>query len=195
MDATDICNLALDILKEAPITSIEDPRATARWFKRNFPTARDAALSVADWNFAMDRALLPADAIAPIFGWEKSYTLPGTCIRLSAITYEGHDEGRNVRHRVERGRILTNETGPLPIRFVSRTEAYDSYHPLFVEALSARMAFRMAHWMTGKTSYQEVAAGILKQAMSDAWLADAIEGDIPRPADNDWVDARSGVQY
>lgn len=195
MEATDICNMALDILKEAPISSIDDDRATARWFKRNFATARDASLSLADWNFAMDRALLPADTLAPAFGWDKAYTLPGSCIRLSAITYEGADESRNIRHRVERRRILTNETGPLAIRFVGRTEAYDTYHPLFIEALSARMAFRMAHWLTGKTGYQEVAAGILKQSLSDAWLADAIEGDTPRAADDDWVDARWGVVY
>jgi hypothetical protein len=190
MDETGICNLALDILKEAPISSLTDTRPIAKWCNRNFATTRDAALSMANWNFAMKRASVPAESEAPAFGWDYAYTLPTDCIRLVPLTYEGKDEGKPIRHVVEAGVILTDESGPLKIRYVARVVNYDSYHPLFIEALSARLAFKMAHWATGKTSYQQIARGIYEQAMDDAWLTDAIEGDQPRPADDDWIDAR-----
>lgn len=190
MDETDICNQALDILKEAPISSLTDRRPIALWFNRNFATTRDALLSMANWNFAMKRASLAAEAAAPAFGWDKAYTLPPDCLRLVALTYEGYDESNPVRHMVEGGAILTNASGPLPIRYVARVVNYNSYHALFIEALAARLAFKCAHWVTGKTGYQQVAQSIFDRAFGDAWLTDAIEGDQPRAADNDWIDAR-----
>ena len=59
MTPTDIVNLALDMLKEAPITSIDEGRPIAMWCKRNFDVTRDALLEEADWNFALKRAELP----------------------------------------------------------------------------------------------------------------------------------------
>lgn len=190
MDATDICNQALDILKEAPISSLTDSRPIAKWLNRNFETTRDAALSMANWNFALKRSEIPAESDAPAFGWDYAYTLPVDCIRLIPLTQNGKLEGSPVAHVVEQGRVLTDKAGPLKIRYVARVENYNAYHPLFVEALAARLAFKMAHWLTGKVSYQQVAQGIYENAMNDAWLADAIEGDTPRPADDDWIEAR-----
>ncbi|UXN73377.1 hypothetical protein N8D56_21255 [Devosia sp. A8/3-2] len=182
--------MALDILKERPIASLNDARPTAEWLKRNFAVTRDACSAMANWNFATKRASIPAEVTVPAFGWSKAYTLPTDCLRLIALTYDGYDETNPIRHIVEGGAVLTNQSGPLPIRYVARVENYNVYSALFVEALSARLAFKMAHWVTGKTSYQQVAKGIYDRAMSDARLSDAIEGDQPRPADNDWIDAR-----
>lgn len=187
---TDICNLALDILKEAPITSIEDGRPIAMWLKRNFYITRDSVLSRADWNFAMSRALIAKDSEPPAFGWAYSYTKPSNCLRIAPLTQCGAAEGIPIPHEVEGDKILTDYSGPLKVRFVTRTEAYDRYPATFTEAFSARLAMKMGHWLTGKVSYVQIAQGLYKEAMDDAWLIDAIEGTSPRAADNDWVDAR-----
>lgn len=191
MTETDICNLALDILKEAPISDINDDDPIALWCKRNFAVQRDAALSLANWNFAMRRQTIAADSPGPDFGWACSYTLPAICVRLVPLTHDGTDEGSPIAHVVEGGKVLTNMAGPLRVRFVNRATNYDAYHPLFVDYLSARLARRMAHWITGKTSYLQVAAGLMQQAWGEAWASDAMEGDTPRPADNDWIEARA----
>jgi hypothetical protein len=191
MDETQICNLALDILKEAPISSLQEERPIARWCNRNFATQRDAALSKANWNFAMKRQNIAADAAAPAFGWDYSYTLPAGCVRLLPLTLEGSDEGSPVAHVVEGGKLLTNMAGPLKVRFVNRATNYDAYHPLFVDYLSARLARRMAHWLTGKSSYLQIASALMDQAWNDAWAADAMEGDTPRAADNGWIEGRA----
>jgi hypothetical protein len=190
MDETGICNLALDILKEAPISSLSDNRPIALWCNRNFTTQRDAALSMANWNFAMKRQSIAADAVAPAFGWRHGYTLPAGCVRLVPLTHDGTDEGSPVAHVVEGGKLLTNMSGPLKIRFVNRATNYDAYHPLFIDYLSARLARRMAHWLTGKSSYLQIAAALMSEAWADAWAADAMEGDTPRAADDDWIEAR-----
>jgi hypothetical protein len=187
---TDICNRALDILKEAPISSIDDNRPIAMWLKRNFYVTRDALLAVAEWNFALTRASIAADEDEPAFGWDYSFTIPSDCIRLLPLTYEGRIEGINIPHEIEGGKILTNESGPLKARYVSRTEDYASYPATFQEALSARLAGKMAHWLTGKSSFVQIAKSIYADAMNEAWLHDATQGTVPRGDSDEWVSLR-----
>lgn len=187
---TDIANLALDILKEAPITSLDQDRPTASWMKRNFDFNRDAVLAMMPWNCALKRVKLPADGTSPAFGWDYRYGLPSDCIRLLPVTNDGTMEGRPVQHEVEAGYVLTNKAGPLKVRYISRLKNYSAYPALLIEAVSARLALRMAHWMTGKSSYVQIAQAHFDRALHDAWLSDAIEGSSPRAADNEWIDAR-----
>lgn len=190
MTPTDISNLALDLLKEAPITSIDEPRAIAMWCKRNFDVTRDALIEEADWNFALKRVKLPEDTAKPAFGWQHQFTLPADCLRVLPLTNSGLPEGQPVMFEVEGGKILTDACGPLPVRYVYRAEEYDRYPATFVTALSAKLATKMAHWLTGKSNYVQIASGLYQDAMNKAWLSDAIQGTVPRAADNQWVDAR-----
>lgn len=190
MNSTDICNLALDILKEGPIGSIDDDRPTANWLRRNFEQSRDALLEETEWNFATKRVSLPQDADAPSFGWDYSYTLPADCIRVIPLTCDGEDEGDPIPHSVEGGKILTDASGPLKVRYVYRSTDYARYPATFIDALSARLATKMAHWLTGKSNYVTIAQGLYNDAMRRAWLSDAVQGTTPRAADDDWINAR-----
>jgi len=187
---TDIANRALDILKEAPITSIDDARPIAMWLKRNFASSRDAILAEAEWNFARKRVSLPADSETPAFGWCYSYTLPSDFIRLIPLTCHGYPEGDPIPYEVESGKILTNAKAPLPVRYVFRNEDCATYPATFQEAVAARLAGRMAHWLTGKSSFLQIAQNIYNDAMNKAWLHDATEATWPRAADDDWMRAR-----
>lgn len=188
--ATDICNLALDLLKEAPITSLSQDRPIARWMNRNFAVTRDSVLSKADWNCAIKRTTLPADGTAPEFGWTYRYQRPSDCLRIIPLTYDGYPEGTPIKHKIEGNYILTDQSGPLKVRYVSRFEEYDSYPAPLIEAISAALAGKAAHWLTGKSNYVQIARQSYKDAMDDAWLVDAIEGLPDEAADNEWVAAR-----
>jgi hypothetical protein len=48
----------------------------------------------------------------------------------------------------------------------------------------------MAYWLTGKSSYVEIANTMKREAWEHAWRTDAVEGDTPRAADDDWIEAR-----
>lgn len=187
---TDIANMALDILKEAPITSIDDARPIAMWMKRNFAVTRDAELEKAEWNFALRRKSLPADSTAPEFGWRNAFTLPSECIRVIPLTADGTAEGTPVPHEIEDGRILTDMPAPLRVRYVYRSTDYSRYPATFTMALAARLAMGMAHWLTGKSNFAQIAANAYQEAKRDAWLSDAVQGTTPRAADDEWVDAR-----
>lgn len=187
---TDICNLALDLLKEAPIASMTENRPMARWFSRNYANARDGLLRQHDWNFARARASLAADSGAPAFGWDWAYTQPADCLRIIPLTINGDPEGTPIPHEVEAGKILTDKEAPLLVRYIKRETNCDLFAPEFIDALAARMAMRMAHYVTGKTGYQQIAANAYQEALKSAWLVNAIEGTAPRAADNEWIDAR-----
>lgn len=187
---TDLANMALDILKEAPVSSLEDQRPIGKWLKRNFAVTRDSVLTDANWNFALKRAELPEESTAPAFGWNYSYLLPADCLRLLPLTECGNYEGRPVPHEVENRRVLTDKCGPLKVRYVYRNETYSQYSAAFQEALAGRLAMKMGHWLTGKVSYVQVAQSMYEDALKKAWLHDAIEGTNPRAADDEWIMAR-----
>lgn len=178
------------MLKEAPITSLDETRPIAMWCKRNFATTRDGLLERADWNFALQRYALSADSSAPAFGWTYQYTLPPECLRVIPLTGDGVFEGVPIPHEVEGRKILTDMSAPLKVRLVTRSENYDAYPASFVEALSARLATKMAHWLTGKSNYVQIAQGLYKEAMDAAWASDAIQGTVPRAADEQWTATR-----
>lgn len=190
MTPTDICNMALDILKEAPLSSIDEDHPVANWCRRNFAVSRDSLLARADWNFAMKRASLAKDASAPAFGWKHSFTVPSDCLRIVPLTHNGLSEGTPIPHEIEGGKIFTDALGPLKVRYVARTEDYARYPAVFVEALSAYLASKAAHWITGKQGYQQIALQMFSESMRNAWLVDAIEGTAPRAADNEWISQR-----
>ncbi len=188
MTPTDICNLALDIMKEAEITNLErDNRPIVRWMKRNFDISRDSLLSRYDWNFALRRVVLAKDSTAPEFGWSYRYSVPGECIRVLPLTTCGRSEGVPIRSEVEGPYILTDAPGPLKVRYIFRNEDYDRYPPVFVEALASYIAMKCGHWVTGKVSYVQIAQGMHREAINTAWNVDAIEGTAPRAADDEWV--------
>lgn len=187
---TDIINRALDILTEAPISSVNDARPIAMWMKRNFDVTRDALLEESEWNFAIKRHALAEATPAPAFGWAHAYTLPPETIRLIPLTCGGYSEGDPIPHEVEAGQVLTDAPAPLKVRVVMRITDYSRYPATFQTALSARLAMGCAHWLTGKTNFAQIATALYREALEKAWLSDALQGTSPRAADDEWVRTR-----
>ena len=78
----DIVNIALTLLGESRITSIDDDVKAAREAKALFDHARDALIGGYNWSFAKARAQLSADATAPVFEYANAFTLPVDCLRI-----------------------------------------------------------------------------------------------------------------
>jgi len=190
---TDIANMALDILVEAPIGSFDDNRPVARWFRRNFAQRRQALLSKWEWNFAIRRVALAQMETRPAFGWSRQYAIPSDYLRILPLTQTGHRNGRPIDYEVENDVILTDAGAPLRLRYIVDNVNYDSWSSAAIDALKADLARMLAHWITGKTGFYQIASDMFNQAISEAWLIDAVEGTVTEAADNDWIDARNGV--
>ncbi|MCY6380970.1 hypothetical protein [Hoeflea prorocentri] len=190
MTETGVCNMALDILHEGPISSIEDDEPNARRFKRNFDALRDAFLAAHPWNFAVSRASLAASAETPFFGWDHKYLLPGDCLRLLPLKDGGRFNGAHIAHEVEGGYILTDAKAPLKIRYVRRVPALGLWSPLAVKAFASFLAANMAHAVTGKASYASFAAGRFDDELKRARRVDGMQGSLERADTNDVIAVR-----
>lgn len=188
---TNICNLALDILHEGPFTDVDaDNTANSRWFVRNYEVTRDAEIRKHVWNFAKKRASLTADGTAPTFGWSTRFAVPSDCLRVLQLRYDGEFEGPHVPHEVEAGYILTDQSTTLYLLYLFQITDTTKFDPNFVEALAARLAMKAAHRFTGKQSMVQVAASFYADAISEARLANAIEGTPQKAYDDDVIAAR-----
>ena len=190
MTETGLCNLALDILHEGPISSIDDDEPNARRFKRSFDALRDAFLAAHPWNFAVCRSSLAASAETPFFGWNYKYLLPGDCLRLLPVKAGGHFNGAHIAHQVENGHILTDAPPPLKIRYVRRVDEIGLWSPLAVTAFASFLAANLAHAVTGKASYARFAADRFDQELKRARRNDGLEGSLERADTNDAIAVR-----
>ena len=187
----DVCNQALDLLREAPLTDyLTDDTPESRWFIRNYATARDAELEEHPWKFALKRASIPADATAPTFDWAYRYAVPGDFKALARFTYDGTFEGTPVPHEIEGAWILTNLSSTIKIVYVYAITDPTLFSALFVEALAAKLATKMAHWMTGKASMVQVAGAAYQTAIARAKRANALLSTPERAYDTDVISAR-----
>jgi hypothetical protein len=147
MDAVGICNLALSHLgDEAGINSIEPADGTpqAAHCARYYALERDALLEQHSWGFAVatePMALLTTQTE----GWSYLYARPADCLVplavLPAGTGQAPEDGS--AYSVHRDGIATNEPEAL-LRYRARIEDTSKFSPLFVKALSWKLAAALA---------------------------------------------------
>jgi hypothetical protein len=172
----EVCNLALDMLKEAPITSMDENRSAARWMKRNFVPIRNYVTVSYIWKFAMKRAKLAEDPTPPEFEWRRRFRKPNDCLRVLHLRAGGYMNGILIPHQVEGDFILTNAPAPLLIRYLSVMPDPATWPPAFVDAVAAKLAERAAHFLTGKQAMVELAAARYREAAGLAASLDSAEG-------------------
>ncbi|MCP4108324.1 MAG: hypothetical protein GY749_22740 [Desulfobacteraceae bacterium] len=188
--AEDICNMALDMLIEAPITSLNDNDPNARRFKRNFDQWRDMFLSSHPWNFATKRVSIPADSTGPAHGWDYRYLLPGECLRFLPLRMSGEFEGNIIPHEIEGQYILTDESPPLKARYIWRNEAYGSWSPEAINAFAGLLAAKVAMAITGKNSVLQTAETNADNLLGAAKRLDGMQSHTERPSYQDVISVR-----
>lgn len=170
-----IWNMALDVLREQPLASVEDNTATARLLARNYDQQRDYLLERYLWKFALTRASLAADSTAPAYGWQYRYLVPTDALRFLPPTYDGSLEGQPIPFEEETGYILCDQSGPLKLRYIKRTTSEGLFSNGFCECLSLRLATRIAHWLTGKQSMVKELRDMYRETLSEVIQTHAVQ--------------------
>ncbi|MCR9239691.1 MAG: hypothetical protein NXI17_23720 [Alphaproteobacteria bacterium] len=171
----DVWNLALDMLHEAPVSAVDEDTSVRLWFTRNFAQTRDSELRKFPWNFALERASIAASVDTPAWHWSYKYELPGDCLRMMPLRQAGALNGTLIPYELEGDAILTNATAPLKLRYIKRVETVGLWDALFVDVLAAKLASKMAHWITGKGSFAQLAEQSYQQTLRQARQIDALE--------------------
>ena len=181
-----ICNLALGNIGSSRIVSIDDASQPARYCKLFFYQCRDEVLRSHAWNFANARAALTALSTAPAFGYDYQYQLPTDCLRVLQLNSFEETEARPT-FAVEQGMLLTDED-TAQILYTARIEDANLYDPLFIKALSIKLASDIVTPLTGSRAQ----AGELMQEFEGmlkglAATQDSNEGRIKRKLP--WVES------
>lgn len=196
LSKTELSNLALDYLDEAPITDFDtDTSARARLLRRNFWPVAWGLMRKHPWNFVIRRIQLSANPTAPVFGWLYAYDFPDHCLRILPLTCDGTENGKPVPYKVEGTQILTNWPAPLSVRYLLRIDdvvggGTASFDQQFADVLTATLAYRAAHFITGKQSYAQALGNVAAGLLNEAQMIDALEGTPDDPIDDFWISAR-----
>jgi hypothetical protein len=146
--AVEVCNLALDQLKQAPVSDISSPSTNVETIcARHYDQTRREVLRKHPWNFAIKRAQITKDATAPTFGWGQAYNLPSDFIRLVSIGDDSIDELRG-KYEIENSQILGNDldsqtANTIDVRYVYDITNVTKFDSLFLKTLYLQLAINL----------------------------------------------------
>lgn len=152
----DIVNLALGHLKHKAVNSITPPDSNSKGAEEGakwYDDIRRYALSKHGWNFAFKRAQLAAAVTAPEYEYLYKYELPNDYIRLASI---GDSWCSGIDYEDEDFYLLTNEAGPLKIKYVYDLKEVVKFSPAFTMAFSMYLAGAMAYGVTGNATLKDI---------------------------------------
>jgi hypothetical protein len=197
MDKTAICNYALAKLGDEPILGLTDDSKRAKLMNRIYDQVRDAELRRHRWKFSILRAQIMALVAAPDWGYAYQYPLPSDFLQLIQVNdiYLRPLTKATPPWSVEGGKILTNLTAPLKIRYVAQVVNAGLYDPLFVEILACKLAIEGCETLTQSDTKASRAADQYAFSLKEAKRQDAIENPPDELPWGSWLASREGDIY
>jgi hypothetical protein len=192
-----IANLALTKLGDLRILNLTDNTKPAREVNAVFDMTRDYLQRRFSWRFCIKRANLAADTSTPLWDWTYQYPIPTDCMRILQVGqwYPSPDLSDLIstggqEYVLEGKYILSNQAGPLKLRYLSRVEDPVQFDAAFDMAFSAYLAYILAEPLTASAEQKQMAYNDYRNAIKDAVIANAIENPPESLADQTWILAR-----
>lgn len=192
----DICNLAMDHLKqEAVVVSIDTPttneeKVCSRWYD----AVRRKLLRSHPWVFARARKVISRNATTPDFGYADAYDLPNEFLNLRFI---GDDAIENFKRKYEiegRQLLIDNESSAtLNIGFTQDVINVSLFDSMFVTVFALELAKKVSYKFTLKLSVLNTLDKELKDEKAEA---KAVNGQDRPPIiiqRSKWADARRSL--
>lgn len=128
-----ICNLALSMIGQAPISQLTDSSKAAVACNALYELARDTVLQEADWNCARKGIEISASVTAPPFSWDYIYVWPVDCIAVRKI--EG-DPPYELQGRT----ILTDQEDSIQLTYTSIITDPTLLTPKLADLIATKLA-------------------------------------------------------
>lgn len=172
----DIANMAIGVLEEAPINSLDDDFKAARLLNLHYDLTIEAELAKHAWVFAILSASVEGSDTGSGDGTLKYvYELPADCIRPLPLTYDGEPDGIPITWRQESGLIYTDQSSPRIIRYIANLTDPNDWDALFTEVVVAALAVKIALPLTHKSGMIQVAQTAYDRAIAKAFRVNAIQ--------------------
>ena len=187
---TSIIDRALQLLGYAAISSAQQVGSRgAKSMQRAYQSVKLAELQKFTWHFAIKRALLTASGTPPVHTKANAFPLPGDFIMLAPEDQESEFPLKN-DWILEGGSIITDDDGPLPIRYISSNVTESMFDALFAEALSAALAIACGEELTNSQSKIDRVMQIYDEQISKAKNRGSILLAKQRVPVSSWISAR-----
>lgn len=194
---SDVVNMALTMLGEVRIMSLDDASKPAREAKAVYDITLDALLAAYNWSFAKDRTTLASLSTAPAFGYDYQFTIPGSMLRIISIAdyYVGLDlsdykTSIDAPFSIEGRKILCSIMTPLPVIYVKRITDVTQMTPNFIMAFAAKLAMVLAEPLTQSDSKYAKAERAYTKEIATAIRTNAIEMPPQKLPDDEWLMSR-----
>jgi hypothetical protein len=184
-----VCNRALQMLGAKRITALDENSVNSRACNACIAAIRDALLEKHVWNCSIKRAILAADAIAPAWGRANAFTLPADFIKLAPDYPEDNWQARD--YQIESGKIVTDFSAPLYIRYVGRITDVNQMPPLFRELWSTEMALAMCEELTQSNTKKQLLVDDAKKIIAEAKRSNAFQNVPATSAEDSWITCRT----
>lgn len=174
--AVDIANMAIALLEEAPIESLEEDSKVARLLKVHYEVVREAELMKRPWGFALvtvDLVGTDTDSGSGTLNWR--YTLPSDMLRLMPLTYDNTVEGVEISWEIRDGYLYSDQESPRGIRYIANVTDPDDWNALFIDVMAAALAVKIALPLTHKAGMLELAQKAYDRALVEAIRVNASE--------------------
>lgn len=170
----DIANMALAVLDEAPIDTLDQDVKAARLLNLHFDVTREAELTKHAWVFAiLSESVVGTDTESGDGTLNWVYELPADCLRPLPLTYDGEPGGIPIAWRQEAGLIYSDQESPRIIRYIANLTDPNDWDATFTEVLVAALAIKIAMPLTHKAGMLEVARNAYDRALDAARTANA----------------------
>lgn len=186
---TDIASMALGLLTEAPIDSLDEDGRAARMLNLHYETTREAELTKREWVFARKTIEVEA-ADTGMSEWPYAYELPADALRVLPLM----SRNREISWRQEGSQLYTFEGGDRTVRYIANLIDPNDWPAVFIELFAAALAVKVAHPITGKANMIEVARQAYNDAASRAYQLNAVQKG-PVEGRSSWADLRRGYGW
>ena len=190
-----VANLALGMVGQRQLVdSLDEATTEAQLCKAFFAPTRQALMQAFAWRFATKREVL-ALSTEERTGWEYCYAAPATMLlEAPAYVYSGEREpGEGARtpfaielNDGESGHLICTDMEDAEFVFQTDVRTVALWPPLFVEAMAAALAVRLAPALAGKPQLIPMleAAAKVKLLQAMAASGNAAQRDVAADAES-----------
>lgn len=184
-----ICNLALQLLGEKRIASLDEDSRSARSCDACYELIRDRELAAHPWNFAKKRATLAPSATEPDFDFSYAFPLPADYLDLLPPGDRNDLDWRIENHEGSPA-ILTNDGDTLEVEYIAQITDPPKFHTLFVYALSCAIAEHLAEEITQSPTKAEYARSRYMEWIRKARQRNAFANIAAEAPEDPWISVR-----
>lgn len=197
MDKTklDICNMALAILGQVDLSSLQEENQRAQLCNQYYDIVRQQLLRSHDWTFAKATeklSLLKQDEERGLA--QFVYAKPAKCLFVSKVFNKGRmDKAGSFKLELDsssKKEVIRTKVEEAYAEYVMDIEDTTLYDSQFVEAFSAALASKIAMSLTGSIQLYQMAMQTFQFALDNARYSNKVETLEVAVYDNPYLESR-----